>query len=145
MDNEYDIERFGSIFSDIRRYLHDLEDMHIDREEDLNDKRNFYATSMVMFSLLNRVLDLGSEIIISHDLGIPSTNRDIFVLLQKNGLISQELGKEMKGLVTFRNLLSHEYHGINGNKLFLLTKKVNTIREFVDDMKKIIQVPLKNP
>jgi uncharacterized protein YutE (UPF0331/DUF86 family) len=139
LDNEYDLERFGSIFSDIRRYIRDLEDMHIEREEDLKDKRNFYATSMVMFSLLNRVLDLGSETAISHDLGIPSTNRDIFVLLEKDGLISPELGKEMKGLVTFRNLLSHEYHGINESKLFLLTKKVNTIREFADTIKKIIQ------
>ncbi len=139
MDTGYNIERFGSIFSDIQKYLRDLEEMNIGREEDLNNKRNFYAVSMVMFSLLNRVLDLGSEMVISHDLGIPSTNRDIFVLLEKNGLISTELGKEMKGLVTFRNLLSHEYHGINESKLFLLTKKVGTIREFVDLMKEIIQ------
>ena len=114
MDTGYNIERFGSIFSDIRKYLLDLEELDIRGEEDLIDKRNFYATSMILFSLLNRVFDLGSEMAISHNTGIPSSNREIFVLLQKDGLISRELGRELMGLVTFRNLLSHEYHGIDG-------------------------------
>ena len=139
MDAEYNIERFGSIFSDVRRYLRDLEELNIRSDEDLSDKRNFYATSMILFSLLNRVFDLGSEMAISHNLGIPSSNREIFVLLQKDGLISRELGRELMELVTFRNLLSHEYHGIDEKKLFSLTKKVGSITEFVDLMKKTIQ------
>jgi uncharacterized protein YutE (UPF0331/DUF86 family) len=139
METEYNIERFGAIFSDIQRYLQDLEDLSLRQEDDLNDKRNFYAASMILFSLLNRILDLGSEMVISHNLGIPSTNREIFVLLQKNGLIGPDLGKEMMGLVTFRNLLSHEYHGIDQKKLFALTKKIGIMREFIAEMKKTIR------
>ena len=42
-------------------------------------------------------------------------------------------------MVTFRNLLSHEYHGITEEKLFSLIHQIATIREFVDVMQKKIQ------
>jgi uncharacterized protein YutE (UPF0331/DUF86 family) len=130
----YDMERIGTSCSDIQRYLRDLKDLNIRKIEDLNDKRNFYAVSMILFSLLNRVFDLGSEVALSQNLGIPSTYREIFVLLQKNGCIEQPLAKDMIKLVTYRNLLSHEYHGITEEQLFQLTKKVPIIKKFVNRM-----------
>lgn len=87
------MERIGTICSDIQRYIRDLEDLNIRQIQDLNDKRNFYALSMILFSLLNRVFDLGSEVALSHNMGIPSTYREIFVLLQKNGFIEHPLAK----------------------------------------------------
>ena len=45
----------------------------------------------------------------------------------------------MIGLVTYRNLLSHEYHGIDEEKLFILTTKVPLIQEFTDRMQKKIR------
>ena len=141
MENDilYDEERIGTIFSDIQRYLMDLEDLGIHSAQDLHDKRNFYASSMILFSLLNRVFDLGSEMAIAHNLGIPGTYREIFVLLRKNGIIENDLAHEMIGLVTYRNLLSHEYHGISEETLFNLTKKIVSIRQFVGIMKDKIQ------
>ena len=117
----------------------DLEDLGIHSAQDLTDKRNFYASSMILFSLLNRVFDLGSEMAIAHNLGIPGTYREIFVMLRKNGIIENDLAHEMIGLVTFRNLLSHEYHGISEETLFNLTKKIVSIRQFVGIMKDKIQ------
>jgi uncharacterized protein YutE (UPF0331/DUF86 family) len=141
MENDilYDEERIGTIFSDIQRYLKDFEDLGINSAQDLHDKRNFYASSMVLFSLLNRVFDLGSEMAIAHNLGIPGTYREIFVLLRKNGFIENDLAHEMIGLVTYRNLLSHEYHGISEETLFTLTKKIASIRQFIGMMQDIIQ------
>jgi hypothetical protein len=54
-DIRYDEERIGTIFSDIQRYLKDFEGVGIHSVRDLDDKRNFYASSMILFSLLNRV------------------------------------------------------------------------------------------
>jgi uncharacterized protein YutE (UPF0331/DUF86 family) len=141
MENDilYDEERIGTIFSDISRYLKDLEDLGIHSVQVLHDKRNFYASSMILFSLLNRVFDLGSEMAIAQNLGIPGTYREIFVMLRKNGIIENDLAHEMIGLVTFRNLLSHEYHGISEETLFNLTKKIDSIRQFVGIMKDMIQ------
>ncbi len=135
----YNIERIASIISDIGQYIKDFEGLDIHTREDLVDKRNFYAVSMIMFTLLNRVFDLGSEVSIAHNLGIPTTYRDIFTMLRKNGFIDDTLAREMIGLVTYHNLLSHEYHGIDEEKLFALTTKVQAIRGFVDLMKEHIQ------
>jgi len=44
---------------------------------------------MILFSLLNRVFDPGSEVAIAHNFGIPSTYREIFVLMRKNELIKK--------------------------------------------------------
>lgn len=135
----YDLERIGSIFCDIQTYLQDLDSLNIRRREDLYDKRNFYAASMILFSCLNRVIDLGNEVAIAHNFGIPSTYRDVFILLQKNGLIGNDLTKELIGLVTYRNLLSHEYHGITDEKLFSLIQKIPIIQEFTDTMQDTIK------
>jgi uncharacterized protein YutE (UPF0331/DUF86 family) len=135
----YDIERLGSICSDIRRYLRDLEELNIRKSGDLHDKRNFYAVSMILFSLLNRILDLGSEMTLAHDFGIPSTYREIFTLLWKNGDIDEDLSREMSRLVTYRNLLSHEYQGITEEQVFELTKKVDVMKRFAKIMQEKIQ------
>jgi uncharacterized protein YutE (UPF0331/DUF86 family) len=134
----YDEERIGTLFSDINKYIGDFEELDILQLQDLHDKRNFYAVSMVLFSLLNRVFDLGSEMAIANNLGIPSTYREIFVLLGKKDLIDHDLEKNMIELVTYRNLLSHEYHGITEENLFDLTKRIETIKKFVELMQKKI-------
>ena len=71
---------------------------------DLSDSRNFYAASMILFALLNRVLDLGSEVIIARGSGIPTTYREIFSLLEQEGIITHTLAQSMKHFVTCRNL-----------------------------------------
>lgn len=143
-DIRYDLERIGTIFQDIQTYLKDLESLNIRRREDLCDKRNFYAVSMILFSCLNRIIDLGNEVAMAHNLGIPSTYRDVFILLQKNGLIGNDLTKELIGLVTYRNLLSHEYHGRTAEKLFSLIQKISTVREFTDEMQDTIKNKNRN-
>jgi hypothetical protein len=48
-DVQYDTGRIGSICSDIKRYLGDLDQLNIRKATDLSDKRNFYAVSMILF------------------------------------------------------------------------------------------------
>jgi uncharacterized protein YutE (UPF0331/DUF86 family) len=44
----------------------------------------------------------------------------------------------MTGMVTNRNLLSHEYHGITEDNLYALVKNVDCIRTFVHQMQEKI-------
>jgi uncharacterized protein YutE (UPF0331/DUF86 family) len=60
---------------------------------------------MILFSLLNRVLDLGSEMTIAHNLGVPKSYREIFVLLWKNNFILIDVNEEW---ITDRRNLSTE-------------------------------------
>jgi len=47
---------------------------------------------MVLFTILNRAIDLGEEIVLSKNLGMPSTYKDIFRLLLKNKTIEKNIG-----------------------------------------------------
>jgi len=78
MTGSYDLDRMGIIMADIERYLRDFRELKIERVGDLQDKKTFYAASMILFSLLNRVIDLGNEVVMAKSLGIPATYREIF-------------------------------------------------------------------
>ena len=139
MKPEYDTERISTIISDMRRYRKDLQDLAITSSSDLNDKRTFYAASMILFALLNRTIDLGNEMIIAHGFGVPSTYRDIFVILEKETVINHELSKKIAGLVLYRNLLSHEYHGIDPDKIFFLINRLTDILSFEETIQHYMQ------
>jgi uncharacterized protein YutE (UPF0331/DUF86 family) len=141
MKPEYDTERISTIISDMRRYRRDLQDLAITRPTDLNDKRTFYAASMILFALLNRTIDLGNEMIIAHGFGVPSTYRDIFIILEKETVINHELAKKIAGLVFYRNLLSHEYHGIDPEKIVFLINRIPDILLFEDTIQNYMQEP----
>ena len=135
----YDIERIEKIISDIEKYLRDLEELKIKKIEDLEDKRNFYALSMALFSALNRTIDLRSEIVMANDLGIPTTYKDIFKLLSKNGFIDKTLEKELSRLVFYRNLLSHGYYDLTDKDIFDLLGRRDVIKQFVEKIKELLR------
>ena len=135
----YDIERIGKIISDIEKYLRDLEGLDIRGAKDLADKRNFYATSMVLLSILNRAIDLGEEIVMANNLGMPSTYKEIFRLLVKNNLINTNLGEGLSNLVFYRNLLSHEYYELTERDVFAVSKKINVVKKFAERTKELLR------
>ena len=135
----YDIERITKMISDIERYLQDLKELDIQRVEDLNDKKNLYALSMVLFSITNRTIDLADEIVMANDLGMPSTYRETFKLLARNGYIDATLMEKMSKLVSYRNLLAHEYYDVTKKDLFDLQKNIGMVRQFVDIVKDIVK------
>jgi len=135
----YDIERIVKIVSDIEKYFRDLEELKIEKMADIEDKRNFYALSMVLFSILNRTIDLANEIVMANNLGMPSTYKDIFRLLAKNGFIERELEKRLSNLVFYRNLLSHEYYELTEEDVFDIFKRINVVKQFVEKSKNIVK------
>jgi len=135
----YDIERTARIISDIEKYLRDLEELDIKEARDLADKRNFYAISMVLFSILNRTIDLGEELVMANNLGMPSTYKEIFKLLVKNKLIDANLGEGLSNLVFYRNLLSHEYYELTEKDVLDVSSRINIVNKFVERAKGLLR------
>lgn len=102
---------------------------------DLASKERFYAVSMLLFSLINRAIDLGEEIVADKKLGLPGTYREIFYLLEKHKIISKELSKDLSSLVYFRNLAAHEYHTFTENDVYSAFHKIRSVQQFVDVIK----------
>jgi len=136
----YDVERIGKIISDIEKYLRDLEELDIKEAKDLADRRNYYAISMVLFSILNRAIDLGEEIVMANNLGMPSTYKEIFRLLVKNKLIDANLGEGLSNLVFYRNLLSHEYYELSEKDVFDVSEKIDIVKKLAERTKELLRM-----
>jgi len=77
-------------------------------------------------------------VIIARSSGIPTTYREIFSLLEQEGIIPHTLAHSMKHFVTCRNLLSHEYQGITPDLLYAMIRDTNTIKAFVECLRSIV-------
>jgi len=133
------MDRIGNIVADINRYFRDLEKLNITKEEDLKDIKTFYASSMVVFSILNRAIDLGEEIITTFDLGYPTKYREIFDILENAGIISNETAHKMRRLVFYRNVIAHEYYKIGWKELYEVIQKLIVVRDFVEEIKEFLK------
>lgn len=94
---------------------------------------------MILFSILNRAIALGEEIIAGKKLGIPSTYKEIFKLLMQNKIIDKNMEKELSELVFYRNLLSHEYHDLSVDDVFFVYERIQAVRKFVEVVKIILK------
>lgn len=58
-------------------------------------------------------IDIANHLIRTHKLGLPSSSRESFDLLQRGGLIDQPTCQLMKAMVGFRNVLVHDYQRVD--------------------------------
>ena len=127
--------RMMIIIKDIEKFFKDLEDISFKDISDLKSKEKFYALSMLMFTIVNRAIYLGEEIISYKSLGFPEKYRDIFMLLEKGKVIDHEMAGALSGLIYYRNLAAHEYHEFTNDDLMEFYKKIFVVKGFVDCVK----------
>jgi uncharacterized protein YutE (UPF0331/DUF86 family) len=139
MHKPYDREQVTKIVSDIERYTKDLQDLGIVGRDDLEDRRTLYALSMLLFTIINRALDLADEVILTNRLGMPSSYREIFDILKRRRFIDRDLAEEMAALVFYRNMIAHQYDDLTDDDLYSLFERLGTIQKFADRMKEIIR------
>ncbi|MBU1104242.1 MAG: DUF86 domain-containing protein [Nanoarchaeota archaeon] len=136
----YDIQRIGKIITDIEKFAKELSSYKIREVSDLSDSKTFHATSMVIFGILNRTIDLGSEILFAENLGAPNTYQDIMPTLAKANIIDKERAEKLNKMINKRNILAHFYGDIKEKDLLSLAKNINLIEDFVRTVKKNVKV-----
>jgi uncharacterized protein YutE (UPF0331/DUF86 family) len=139
MHKPYDREQVTKVVSDIERYTKDLQELDIRAREDLEDRRTLYALSMLLFTIINRALDLADEVIITNRLGMPQSYKEIFDILRRRRFIDRDLAEEMAALVFYRNMIAHQYDDLTDDDLWALLQRLDTILKFVERMKEIIR------
>lgn len=58
-------------------------------------------------------IDVANYLLARLRLELPEEEENLFLTLAKSKIIDPELAEKMKGLVRFRNILVHEYLGVN--------------------------------
>jgi len=118
----------------IRKYLKDLEYLSIDSKDKLENKEKYYASSMIIFSILNDFFVLGDEIIDFFDLDIAQTYKEIFIILEKKKFITKDDAKYCSRIVYLRNKFAHEYGNITKDELFELINKIGNVQDIIDKL-----------
>ncbi|MBV4427566.1 type VII toxin-antitoxin system HepT family RNase toxin [Clostridium tyrobutyricum] len=83
-------------------------------------------------------IDLAMHIISERKFGIPQNSRDAFEILFNNKIIDENVMRELKSMVGFRNIAVHDYQTVNLD----IVKAV--IENHIDDLKKFSSLILKN-
>jgi uncharacterized protein YutE (UPF0331/DUF86 family) len=82
-------------------------------------------------------LDMGNRMLKIKNLGLPQSNRDTFVKLEKSKIISIDLSKKMQAMAGFRNLAVHDYSSLNIEVVANIVK--NNLQDIVDFSETIIK------
>jgi uncharacterized protein YutE (UPF0331/DUF86 family) len=83
-------------------------------------------------------IDISSHIVRIKKLGIPQTNRDVFVFLENHNLISNEISKKMQAMVGFRNIAVHDYQTLNIGIIIKIIE--DHLNDFLDFAKQILSI-----
>ena len=62
---------------------------------------------------IQAALDAASHLVSDERLGEPRTNRELFDLLARAGLLSASLAKSLRNMAGFRNILVHGYQDVD--------------------------------
>ena len=87
-------------------------------------------------------IDLAMHIVAENRLGIPQASGDGFELLKGNNILQEDLTEKMKALISFRNMVLHDYENISiiliqeiiENNLYDFYKYINTLNRYINEM-----------
>jgi uncharacterized protein YutE (UPF0331/DUF86 family) len=81
---------------------------------------------------IQAALDVASHIVSDERLGEPDTNRDVFRLLERAGIVSADLGGRLEQMAGFRNVVVHLYQEVDlGIVRDVLENHLDDMLEFV--------------
>jgi len=109
VDRDIVIEKVGNIQRCLKR-IADVTELSPDRLDDINIQDVFVLN---LQRSVQAGIDLAAHIIAFEGLGLPSSLKEHFDLLIREGIISNDLGEKMIAMVGFRNIAVHEYQNID--------------------------------
>lgn len=108
----------------IERCLKRIQEEYVGYEESF--EKNFTKQDSVILNLeraSQATIDIATHIVKVKGLGLPNTSRELFDLLLEGSVISQDVCKEMQGMVGFRNIAVHDYQNLNIEIVIAIVEK----------------------
>ena len=103
------IEKINSIQNCLKR-IHDT------IKGNLESLYNLDTQDIVVLNLqraVQLVIDIASNVISTEKLGIPQSLKDVFLILERNKILNNDISKKMQKMVGFRNIAVHDYQAID--------------------------------
>jgi uncharacterized protein YutE (UPF0331/DUF86 family) len=100
-----------------------------------------YMVCHAMLLAIQSSIDIATGMAVMKTPRRPDTYRETFHVLGKHGIIPEELAAGMATLAGFRNILVHEYTGLDTRRVYrILRENRATLDEFRDAAKEFVRV-----
>jgi uncharacterized protein YutE (UPF0331/DUF86 family) len=86
-------------------------------EDVLDDERLEAFLSFHLFLLIQDAVDVAMHLVAARGLGVPSSQRELFEILARGGLLSAATSRGMSALASLRNRIAHSYGDLDPVRL----------------------------
>lgn len=87
-------------------------------EEFTSDPKVRYSAERCLHLAIECAINIGNHIISALQMRKPEEYSDIAVILKENGVIPSEFAEEFVKMIRFRNILVHDYVGLDLSKVY---------------------------
>lgn len=124
-------------FAKLDKFLKDLKEIaSLSKEEYLDDQRNVYSLRYLSQVTVETCINIANHIISSNRIGLPKEYADVFRILEKEGIISDDIKSKFIQLSKFRSRLVHVYWEIDDEIIFdYLQKHMDDFYNFRKEIK----------
>jgi len=136
------------ISKDVVNAMIDIIDENIRLIEDIRSQgyesfsgsfRDIQAAKHSLQEAIEACLDIGSHIIAEKGFRRPEDYKEIFKVLEENGIIDHVLSEKLQEMAQFRNLLVHRYGQIDIKRVYIImSNDLKDIQKFAKSILKYI-------
>ena len=122
-------------------YIADLiEIQDMAQKEYLADKKTQRYVERTLHLAIECCLDIGNLLISDQNWREPLSNKDVFTVLEENGVISSVLLPSLSKMAQFRNILVHDYAKIEPDIIYsILKNNVTDLQKFIKEIDKALK------
>lgn len=131
-----DIHQIHKNIQIIEKYVQHLETFSFTSLKEFESNFNDYlAISMSLFTILNACIEVGESLIEFKKLEFPQSYRYIFIILERNNILSKEVAQELSNSMKERNMIAHQYDEVDTQAIYNLYNKRNIFKLFLHEIK----------
>jgi len=135
-----DKERILSKIDELNSYVAELKAIMPEDYESYNENsEKKRACERLLQISIETVIDICMLLVKGLQLGMPSSEENVFGKIEKKKIITQEMKNKLKGMKGFRNILVHHYADIDDELVFENLKGIIDFKEFKGQIIKFIK------
>lgn len=139
-----DRKRILAKLDGLASHLDELNEIAPTSFEEFQETEKKRACERLLQIAIEAVIDVGGLIVSGQRLGLPADEDDVFRKLRDHGVLSEELIQTLRSMRGFRNILVHEYGGVDDRITFemLRTRRADfdrfqtEVRDFLNQQQK---------
>jgi len=127
--------------SKLREYLKVLKELQkASFEEFVSNPRIRYSAERCLHLAIECAISIGNHIISALQLRKPEEYHEIALILEENGVIPREFAEEFVKMIRFRNILVHDYVGLDVSRVYtFLQERLADFELFIECITKFLK------